>query len=107
MDWHSFLQEGGMKLPMNMEGCELGYGMHDCDLDRMHNFHHDLNIDIFLTHKALGYYNNNTKLSCTAFEFTKIKTKPDTKAFAIGIPAVQIRKYLSLIIIIYSKNMEK
>ena len=79
------------EIAMNMEGCELRYGMHDCDLDHMHNFHHDGNIGNFLSHKALGYCDNSRNFLCSAFELTKIETKRDIESCPIGIFFQQLK----------------
>ena len=91
--------KGEMILAISMEGCKLGHGMHDCELDHIHNFHHDGNIGNFLSPKAVGYCDNtvNTeKFLYNVFEFKNIETKQDIEGFSIGISTAEIKKYLSL-----------
>ena len=84
--------------------------MHDCELDHMHNFHHDGNIGNFLSPKAVGYCDDSEKFLYGAFEFQKIESNEDIEAFANGIPTVEIKKCLTLNYnynYLYSNNMKK
>ena len=76
---NNLFDKGGTRLAINMEGCKLGYGVHDCELDRMHNFHHDGNIGNYLSPKAVGYCDNSEKFLYT-FEFKNIEMKEDIEA---------------------------
>ena len=48
-----------IRLAVNMQGCKRVYGMHDCELDEMLNFHHDGNVGIFNSIKPIRYCNNS------------------------------------------------
>ena len=56
-----------MRLDINIEGCELRYGTHDCELDIMHYFYHDDTIGNFSSSKALRHCDDSTKIfiQCT------------------------------------------
>ena len=69
-----------------MERCECWYEMHDCELDYMHNFHHDGNIGNFIRVKALRYCDKRSK-----FLYAE-----DIETCQVGIPTVEMKKYLNL-----------
>ena len=58
---------------INMEGCELGYALHDWELANRHNFHHDT-IGTSSSSKAKRYCDNSARYLYNAFEFEKMET---------------------------------
>ena len=60
--------------------------MHDCELNYLHNFHHGGNIGNIVRVKALRYCDERAK-----FFYTE-----DIETFSVGIPIVEMKKYLNL-----------
>ena len=60
--------------------------MHDCELDYWHNFHHDGNIGNIVRVKALRYCGERAKVFYTE----------DIETFSVGIPIVEMKKYLNV-----------
>ena len=58
-----------MRLDINMKGCELGCGIHDCELDIMHNFYHDDTIGNFSSSKTLRHCDDSARCLYNALNY--------------------------------------